>query len=693
MFIRNRLKRDNSIDSFLNSRNVKKTKIKKSNSSIDISSSKKYLQTSLLLNNYQESIYDNFRMNKASSIENSEKGIRKLSQEIKQKKIDEINQMYKIKLKTSFYSKFGNLYLTNTSSSKIQNKKTTEDSMLQNSTTVVRNELFNNSSAVISDNNSMNNSNYLPPIENIDFSAQKIEFKIRELYGDKKTGKQLANCSRNMYMIKNYMNIKKDKLNQELALQNNLIEQEKLTFSSLMNNKNYLLEKFCTTYDSYLKFLRTKIHNEKTKLEELSDKQTSILYEVNNLLGLVIKKQAILEEYVQSRDFLLKIKLKRAEMPFSYIKQSYLDTKIEEVGSTINSLQSKINMLIVEKFMKHYNYLQKYMKRRESIEKGRDDECLIYNDYIKRNIAIFNDVDEFMQNLNELEAKNMLLLEENEKIRHEMMEYQLSYANLNQDSERYTKFLDTQIDIKQRHHNELLNRNKKLRYKIKYFTSTLNNSTINTTISNKEKIKQFSGTFINKENINFEKYQTLLLSYPYQYSYVVKKLFFFIENIIKAKYFSLNYDKIFTYIKPEDYYKYMNMKFNENNKDKIIYICKQLLLIYEIIIEFIQKKHKEYLLNPKLKEKTLALVIENQKNSKLQNARMIRKFIEDKRNVLKEDIIKKNRKVIFLEGRKCKEFPMLLSKNKNKHKHRNKSVELVDTNNVSFENLLQYTSD
>ena len=693
MFIRNRLKRDNSIDSFLNSRNVKKTKIKKSNSSIDISSSKKYLQTSLLLNNYQESIYDNFRMNKASSIENSEKGIRKLSQEIKQKKIDEINQMYKIKLKTSFYSKFGNLYLTNTSSSKIQNKKTTEDSMLQNSTTVVRNELFNNSSAVISDNNSMNNSNYLPPIENIDFSAQKIEFKIRELYGDKKTGKQLANCSRNMYMIKNYMNIKKDKLNQELALQNNLIEQEKLTFSSLMNNKNYLLEKFCTTYDSYLKFLRTKIHNEKTKLDELSDKQTSILYEVNNLLGLVIKKQAILEEYVQSRDFLLKIKLKRAEMPFSYIKQSYLDTKIEEVGSTINSLQSKINMLIVEKFMKHYNYLHKYMKRRESIEKGRDDECLIYNDYIKRNIAIFNDVDEFMQNLNELEAKNMLLLEENEKIRHEMMEYQLSYANLNQDSERYTKFLNTQIDIKQRHHNELLNRNKKLRYKIKYFTSTLNNSTINTTISNKEKIKQFSGTFINKENINFEKYQTLLLSYPYQYSYVVKKLFFFIENIIKAKYFSLNYDKIFTYIKPEDYYKYMNMKFNENNKDKIIYICKQLLLIYEIIIEFIQKKHKEYLLNPKLKEKTLALVIENQKNSKLQNARMIRKFIEDKRNVLKEDIIKKNRKVIFLEGRKCKEFPMLLSKNKNKHKHRNKSVELVDTNNVSFENLLQYTSD
>ena len=693
MFIRNRLKRDNSIDSFLNSRNVKKTKIKKSNSSIDISSSKKYLQTSLLLNNYQESIYDNFRMNKASSIENSEKGIRKLSQEIKQKKIDEINQMYKIKLKTSFYSKFGNLYLTNTSSSKIQNKKTTEDSMLQNSTTVVRNELFNNSSAVISDNNSMNNSNYLPPIENIDFSAQKIEFKIRELYGDKKTGKQLANCSRNMYMIKNYMNIKKDKLNQELALQNNLIEQEKLTFSSLMNNKNYLLEKFCTTYDSYLKFLRTKIHNEKTKLDELSDKQTSILYEVNNLLGLVIKKQAILEEYVQSRDFLLKIKLKRAEMPFSYIKQSYLDTKIEEVGSTINSLQSKINMLIVEKFMKHYNYLHKYMKRRESIEKGRDDECLIYNDYIKRNIAIFNDVGEFMQNLNELEAKNMLLLEENEKIRHEMMEYQLSYANLNQDSERYTKFLDTQIDIKQRHHNELLNRNKKLRYKIKYFTSTLNNSTINTTISNKEKIKQFSGTFINKENINFEKYQSLLLSYPYQYSYVVKKLFFFIENIIKAKYFSLNYDKIFTYIKPEDYYKYMNMKFNENNKDKIIYICKQLLLIYEIIIEFIQKKHKEYLLNPKLKEKTLALVIENQKNSKLQNARMIRKFIEDKRNVLKEDIIKKNRKVIFLEGRKCKEFPMLLSKNKNKHKHRNKSVELVDTNNVSFENLLQYTSD
>ena len=693
MFIRNRLKRDNSIDSFLNSRNVKKTKIKKSNSSIDISSSKKYLQTSLLLNNYQESIYDNFRMNKASSIENSEKGIRKLSQEIKQKKIDEINQMYKIKLKTSFYSKFGNLYLTNTSSSKIQNKKTTEDSMLQNSTTVVRNELFNNSSAVISDNNSMNNSNYLPPIENIDFSAQKIEFKIRELYGDKKTGKQLANCSRNMYMIKNYMNIKKDKLNQELALQNNLIEQEKLTFSSLMNNKNYLLEKFCTTYDSYLKFLRTKIHNEKTKLDELSDKQTSILYEVNNLLGLVIKKQEILEEYVQSRDFLLKIKLKRAEMPFSYIKQSYLDTKIEEVGSTINSLQSKINMLIVEKFMKHYNYLHKYMKRRESIEKGRDDECLIYNDYIKRNIAIFNDVGEFMQNLNELEAKNMLLLEENEKIRHEMMEYQLSYANLNQDSERYTKFLDTQIDIKQRHHNELLNRNKKLRCKIKYFTSTLNNSTINTTISNKEKIKQFSGTFINKENINFEKYQTLLLSYPYQYSYVVKKLFFFIENIIKAKYFSLNYDKIFTYIKPEDYYKYMNMKFNENNKDKIIYICKQLLLIYEIIIEFIQKKHKEYLLNPKLKEKTLALVIENQKNSKLQNARMIRKFIEDKRNVLKEDIIKKNRKVIFLEGRKCKEFPMLLSKNKNKHKHRNKSVELVDTNNVSFENLLQYTSD
>ena len=693
MFIRNRLKRDNSIDSFLNSRNVKKTKIKKSNSSIDISSSKKYLQTSLLLNNYQESIYDNFRMNKASSIENSEKGIRKLSQEIKQKKIDEINQMYKIKLKTSFYSKFGNLYLTNTSSSKIQNKKTTEDSMLQNSTTVVRNELFNNSSAVISDNYSTNNSSDLPPIENIDFSAQKIEFKIRELYGDKKTGKQLANCSRNMYMIKNYMNIKKDKLNQELALQNNLIEQEKLTFSSLMNNKNYLLEKFCTTYDSYIKFLRTKIHNEKTKLEELSEKQTNSLYEVNNLLGLVIKKQAILEEYVQSRDFLLKIKLKRAEMPFSYIKQSYLDTKIEEVGSTINSLQSKINMLIVEKFMKHYNYLHKYMKRRESIEKGRDDECLIYNDYIKRNIAIFNDVDEFMQNLNELEAKNMLLLEENEKIRHEMMEYQLSYANLNQDSERYTKFLDTQIDIKQRHHNELLNRNKKLRYKIKYFTSTLNNSTINTTISNKEKIKQFSGTFINKENINFEKYQTLLLSYPYQYSYVVKKLFFFIENIIKAKYFSLNYDKIFTYIKPEDYYKYMNMKFNENNKDKIIYICKQLLLIYEIIIEFIQKKHKEYLLNPKLKEKTLALVIENQKNSKLQNARMIRKFIEDKRNVLKEDIIKKNRKVIFLEGRKCKEFPMLLSKNKNKYKHRNKSVELVDTNNVSFENLLQYTSD
>ena len=80
-------------------------------------------------------------------------------------------------------------------------------------------------------------------------------------------------------------------MEQEEEMKNNEINKINQVYSSLVNNKNCFLDKYCRTYDGYLKFLKSKINNEKQNLEDLIDKQYNLQYEVNQLLSETIKKQ------------------------------------------------------------------------------------------------------------------------------------------------------------------------------------------------------------------------------------------------------------------------------------------------------------------------------------------------------------------------------------------------------------------
>lgn len=666
----------------IQSRNTSAPKVKKSNSTMSLGN-KSYLNTSSIqkqkINN--SSIYSNIRINKVHSIENSERSIRKITREIRENKMKEINTIYKNELKNSLYNKYGNIYLTNSSS---YNKKTNEDTSIikhdnSNSTTNINNSNFIDNSVILS---------LLPPIEN-PLAFQKIEFEIGELYGDKRSGSKLAECSRKIYILHNYIKFKRKRMEQEEEMKNNEINKINQVYSSLVNNKNCFLDKYCRTYDGYLKFLKSKINNEKQNLEDLIDKQYNLQYEVNQLLSETIKKQEKLEEYVEKKDLIFKIKLKQNKMPIERINKSFKETRIAELGALIQSLQSKIDTGIIEKFMKHYAFVKKGILKINQVEKLELIDSISESSENQSIQKIpFKNVDDFMHIFTYLKNRNMNLLLENEEIRNLTKNYQIQYDEIEKESNIAEDVVQKLINEKYEKFKQLRMKNEKLQKKLFFFQ----NQHISISTPHQKLAKVSGGSFINREMINLENYKTILSNYKIEYLYMMKKLFEFIENFVKLKYGTFNYQKVFTYIKQDDYYKYMKMKFtNENGKD-IQKIILKLILIYEKIVENVFNKQNQYINDAKSKQKTIQLIIENQKKAKIDNARIIRLYLEHKRDEVKENIIHKNSKIIFNEKRKCKQFPQILIK-KEKRKRINKSVESIIDTNECFRNMMLYSEE
>lgn len=671
-----------SSNPIIQSRNTSAPKIKKSNSTMNLGN-KSYLSTSTIkkpsMNN--SSIYSNIRINKAHSIENSEKHIRKITREIRENKMKEINTIYKNKLKNSLYNKYRNIYLTNSSS---YNKKTNEDTSIikhdnSNSTTNINNYNFTDNSVILS---------LLPPIEN-NLAFQKIKFEIGELYGDKRSGSKLAECSRKIYVLHNFIKFKRERMEQEEELKNNEIDKVNQKYFSLVNNKNCFLDKYCRTYDSYLKFLKNKINNEKQNLEDLIDKQYNLQYEVNQLLSEAIKKQEKLEEYVEKKDLIFKIKFQKNKMPIKRINKSFKETRVAELGALIQNLQSKIDTGIIEKFMKHYSFVKKGILQINQVDKLESiDSISEINDNQEIQKIPFENVDDFMHVFTNLKNRNMNLLLENEEIRNLTKNYQIQYDEIEKESDIAENVVQKLIDEKYEKFKQIRMKNEKLQKNLFF----LQNENISSSTPHLKLGKVPRGSFINREMINIENYKKILSNYKIEYLYMMKKLFEFIENIVKIKYSSFNYQKVFAYIKQDDYYKYMKMKFTNENREGIQRIILKLILIYEKIVERVFSNQKEYINNNKSKQKTIQLMLENQKNAKIDNARIIRLYLEHKRDEVKENIIHKNSKIIFKEKRKCKQFPKILSK-KEKRKRMNKSVESIIDTNECFRNMMLYSEE
>ena len=132
------------------------------------------------------------------------------------------------------------------------------------------------------------------------------------------------------------------------------------------------------------------------------------------------------------------------------------------------------------------------------------------------------------------------------------------------------------------------------------------------------------------------------------------------------------------------------MRFNSKNKNEIHSLCLKLMVVYENIIEFVLNKHDIFLDNPKLKEETIKLVLLNQRNVKLQNARIVRNVIEQKRQENINEILEKDKKILFLPRKKLMDK---FNPNNWRKKNSNKVVVHEPTKDEIFEEMINYTND
>lgn len=679
-----------------------------------------YLKTSKIIRNYKRTIYDNFKVNKAHSVEIADRELRQMSMQIRQRHSEKVNEMYKLNIKTSLMEKYSDLFLTANKTSSVSN---INDSSLFN---------FNENSQASEGLTINAETTKLPPIDVDKMRKLNFSFRIGALYGDKKSGTSLAATSREIYLIKTMQEYKKKRLNR--------FEEEKLAqlesvnedYKSLSFNKQ-LLNKYDYTFKEYLKFLKSKISQEKDILDDLSDSRLALQIEVNSLLGNIIKTQENLEKLIVIRNFIIRVRERNLVLPQEVIDYSKKETRKGYIFSEIKSMKSKINISVAEKFLNDYmeenpnwsaelnalkspptnsihipskNLPLKRSFSKKSILTRTSSKSLSkkmlplfilksinlpekYRKYVDQSRKIFENNEDFNDTFKDLNDKNLNLIMENEKIKREVMECNLELSSIQKENERYNTFLSKTEEEKEK----LLEELKKKYYHLSKTYGQIQNAiylTNATPTNESEKSYNLSGSFINQEMIRYMKYIQLSKKYPYSYSVMLLNLVDFINKFIGRDYFGYNTTKLYSLIKHDDFTKASNMRFNSKNKNEIHSLCLKLMVVYENIIEFVLNKHDIFLDNPKLKEETIKLVLLNQRNVKLQNARIVRNVIEQKRQENINEILEKDKKILFLPKKKLVDK---FNPNNWRKKNSNKVVVHEPTKDEIFEEMINYTND
>ncbi len=485
----------------------------------------------------------------------------------------------------------------------------------------------NNSILESDDKNTMiNNNKYEIDNEFIEkIKSHKLDFELFNLIGKKN----------NSYRLSNSLEINKYKFfeSEKMKRLNKLIKIKKENYNQLNNNINIIkknkekLLNITNQNDSYLKYLSKYSENQYKINSSLLEKRNILFKEVKNLELIIKNKNNKFQHLKDMRNFLIKVKEKRKNLPsfFNLLEEGNLNIENE---------------------------------KKEEIEK--------YKMYLNIKIPIFEKVEDLEKIFINSKKHSLNNLYKNEKIQFEIEELKSELKKLKKENDI---LFENKIKLFEELKNKLLHKNKELQFELNELIKK--NESYNKR-KNKNSFKEKKKDNFNKTQIIINKYNSIIRNNPLFYSLLFQKLiqiikYFYFENTILSKEL-ITKAITFHYISLNDI---LNYDINSITQEKIynyILICLQL---YEKIIVTIINKNNNYLNSNSTKDDIIKLIKKRKNEINIQNIKE-KKILLEKKNKFKIIQVKdKLNKVFHQQMTRVRSLDFVSSKKIKKQKSMN----------------------
>ena len=535
------------------------------------------------------------------------------------------------------------------------------------------------------------------------FATQKMRNYIFEALDTKsKTVIQFTALEKKIIKLKLFQKIHIQKLQ-------NILESEKFNIDKKYNyllgiNKIYnnTWSQYRKTINLYLHFLFDKQDEMKVGLEILIKRKKENENNIEKLMIQAVKRQKDLEDLVKIRNFLLQVKQKLMVQPPYYASLLHRDSRKIQLGnillkstvgtknsSVIKFLDSFSILNLVQLYEIHpSNSTMKLIRKKmndnfiipkEFKEKYVYEEHLLKdkNNYLpKKGEKIFDNEEQFLMILNNLESKNLLLLQRNNDIKtataNIKREYEGTYI-FDEDEKQSQIYLD--VIEKTEKLEKVKEKNKILEERYKSVTSLEFND--NNNYTKKLVQKQQNSSFVDLNFFKMLNYLKLLNHYKYHGVLLLEKLITIIKNFISCKYGDYNINRCYHMVGMvdlENIFKMNKNSFNEKNKFMVYDYSLKLIKLYDDICQYVIYNQAIYQSNKKNKMYMKKKIEEVQNQRKIKNAREIRELLDEKRERTIEKILDKWKRPVNRVLRKLDDkFNVELSK-----RYRDKSVEEIE---------------
>ena len=491
-----------------------------------------------------------------------------------------------------------------------------------------KNTFSRNNSIIESDdkNTMINNNKYEIDNEFIEkIKSHKLDFELFNLIGKKNNSYRLSN-SLEINKYKFFESEKMKRLNKLIKIKKENYNQLNNSINIIKKNKEKLLN-ITNQNDLYLKYLSKYSENQYKINFSLLEKRNILFKEVKNLELIIKNKNNKFQHLKDMRNFLIKVKEKRKNLPsfFNLLEEGNLNIENE---------------------------------KKEEIEK--------YKIYLNIKIPIFDKVEDFEKIFINSKKHSLNNLYKNEKIQFEIEELKSELKKLKKEND----FLfENKIKLFEELKNKLLLKNKELQFELNELIKK--NESYNKR-KNKNSFKEKKKDNFNKIQIIINKYNSIIRNNPLFYTLLFKKLiqiikYFYFENTILSKEL-ITKAITFNYISLNDI---LNYDINSITQEKIynyILICLQL---YEKIIVTIINKNNNYFNSNSTKDDIIKLMKKRKNEINIQTIKE-KKILLEKKNKFKIIQVKdKLNKVFHQQITRVRSLDFVSSKKIKKQKSMN----------------------
>ena len=512
------------------------------------------------------SIYQRSQIHRTPHYVQLQNKIHQLTKRIKFNRKEMVNSIHRNSMRDSFKQKYNSLYLTNS-------RHSNSNSCIDESYKKIKSE--RNYSIVPYDS----------------YIKDKMSLNVGMLFHKGKSTYEYIKNLNDVFVLKKCFLSKKEKYLQLKEGKESLISEIESYEQRLLSNKKLLTKGYEMVFATYLKFLQSKILDERITYEALKSHKNKLLLDINKLKINIFNAKQKISELIDIRTFLIKVKEHKLTLPLFLTEQSKDNT----------------------------------------------------------HIPIFTSPQEFMANIHAFESSNLNLLSINSNLKHEVLQLKDELQQLKVKVNNKETTLLNEISHKQNTLNVILNTNQKLITQTNTLSSSIRHvpfkaktGTPNNNNTNVKLIKHELLNINNRDNLMIMKYKQQQRKYPLYNTVLFYTLLKNVKYLLSSKVINTNtFVELELFRSEDDLQKCITFVPKEDDKDKLFPFIVKLLKIYEIACLNVVEKHQRLLNNKTIHNKMMKLIMNQQTQNKIKRAIEQRVILEKKKEFIKKQIMEK----------------------------------------------------